>query len=115
MSIRNGEVILINFPFTDQSSSKVRPALVVSRDEFNQGEDFTAVPISARRDVNDAFVFEMDSRADWFAGTGLKPASRYVRWSELMTLSSIIVRRRLGRFPLAELGRIRAEIRRIFE
>ncbi len=34
-SYRQGAVVLVPFPFTDQTGSKVRPALVLSPDEFN--------------------------------------------------------------------------------
>lgn len=33
------DIILLPFPFSDQSGQKVRPALVLSNDEFNKSSD----------------------------------------------------------------------------
>lgn len=35
MKVSQRDIILINFPFSDLSSAKVRPALVISKDEYN--------------------------------------------------------------------------------
>lgn len=34
--IKQGDIILIPFPFSDQTGKKVRPALVVSNNQFNE-------------------------------------------------------------------------------
>ncbi|MFH0983509.1 MAG: type II toxin-antitoxin system PemK/MazF family toxin, partial [Planctomycetota bacterium] len=38
-----GSVCLTQFPFTNGTSAKMRPVLVVSKDEFNAGEDVVVV------------------------------------------------------------------------
>ena len=42
-----GDVVIIRFPFTDLSSSKKRPALVISNDAVNQTGDYLLVQISS--------------------------------------------------------------------
>ena len=37
--MKPGDVILVSYPFTDLSTIKVRPALVISSEEYNQRED----------------------------------------------------------------------------
>jgi len=31
-----GDIVLVSFPFTDQSTTKKRPALIVSSDSYNR-------------------------------------------------------------------------------
>ena len=41
MNVRRGEVVLVDFPYSDHTGSKVRPALVVQADVWNQRLDDT--------------------------------------------------------------------------
>jgi len=109
-----GQILLVDYPFTDHVGSKLRPALVVSADKFNQHEDFVAVPISAKNDLSDPHVFYLDASQAWFGATRLRPESRFVRWSKLMTMTTRVVHRQLGRMPPAQLEVIREQIRKIF-
>lgn len=36
MSVARGDVVLVDYPFSDRTGSKVRPALVVQNDSLNQ-------------------------------------------------------------------------------
>jgi len=110
-----GQIVLVNYSFTDHSGSKVRPALVVSNDSFNSRGDFTVVPISAQESPKDDYVFQLNSAEPYFSTTLLKPASRCVRWSKLMTISKSVVHSLLGIMPEPQLGQIRKAIRSMFE
>jgi len=39
-----GDVIIVDFPFSDRTGSKVRPALIVQADEFNARLSDTIMP-----------------------------------------------------------------------
>ena len=45
MKVRRGEVVLIDFPYSDNTGSKVRPALVVQVDTLNQRLDDTILAL----------------------------------------------------------------------
>jgi mRNA interferase MazF len=36
LKVKQRDIILINFPFSDLTGAKVRPALVISNNEYNQ-------------------------------------------------------------------------------
>ncbi len=45
---RQGDIVLVTFPFTDLTSSKRRPALIISPDSFNAaGEDLVLAAITS--------------------------------------------------------------------
>lgn len=47
MNITTGDIILLKYPFTDKIGSKLRPAVVVSKDEFNEPL-FVALQITSK-------------------------------------------------------------------
>ncbi|RPI75938.1 MAG: type II toxin-antitoxin system PemK/MazF family toxin, partial [Desulfobacteraceae bacterium] len=48
-----GDVVLVLFPFTDQTSVKKRPAIVVSSKKYNlERPDVVLMPATGRRDIS---------------------------------------------------------------
>ena len=46
------DIVLVSFPFSDLQTSKVRPAVVLSKDSYNRrSEDFIAVPLTSNLKV----------------------------------------------------------------
>ena len=93
-SLRRGSVVLAIYPFTDLSSAKRRPALVVSATE-RPGRDCILAFITSRTEQIGATDLTLDPDDGNFTATGLRMAS-VVRCGKLMTLDRILLTGRLG-------------------
>ena len=94
MSLKRGDIVLVPFPFTDLTSAKVRPAVIVSPDP--QGEDIIIAFISSivTKPIGKA-EFLLPSNHPDFASTGLKKDSVF-KMSKLLTIHNSLALRRLG-------------------
>ncbi len=45
--MEQGDIILVKFPFSDQAGYKIRPALIVSNNQFNKGLDVWTCPVTS--------------------------------------------------------------------
>ncbi len=92
--MKKGDIVLVPFPFTDLSQSKLRPAIVLWNDQ--SGNDVTVCFISSQNLSNlRADEFILDPTDAEFQKTGLKLISK-VRVTRLVTLERRLVLRRLG-------------------
>lgn len=87
-----GDVVLVPFPFTDQSSSKKRPAVVVSSGAYHQATlDLIVAAITSQPHGDRLGEVTI---AEWQAAGLLKPS---VVKPVLTTLDRRLVLKRLGR------------------
>lgn len=108
-----GDVVLVHYPFTDVSGSKVRPALIVSSDAPNKGDDLVLIPISSAPTTDDPHAVLVSEADPAFRQTGLKRASS-LKWTKPLTLSRKIITRRLGLLLSPRLEEVRSLIRGLF-
>ena len=92
MSYDFGTIVLARFPFTDSSGTKLRPALVISRDNHRRSDLVLAFITSNARLATSPDALELQPDA----ANGLKLAS-FVRFDKLATLELSVVAGRLGR------------------
>ena len=99
---KQGDIILIPYPFTDLSSTKQRPAVVISNAKSNlsMGNYIVAKVTSVIR--KDDFSFDLKN-AD--LDTSLPKASQ-VRTNELFTVSDSIVRKRIATLKSSSVMRL---------
>jgi mRNA interferase MazF len=84
-----GAIVLTDFPFTDLSASKRRPALVLSADNNRRTDVIVAYITSIPRADPDSMPIAPA------AGNGLKVPSR-VRFDKLATINKDIIAGRIG-------------------
>ncbi len=71
------------------------------------------MPISSRADPDDAFSYLIQDTDEYFADTKLRRSST-VKWTKPMTISVVVVQRKLGVIPGSVLQEIQNKIRTVF-
>ncbi len=99
--MKTGDIILIPFPFTDQSGSKSRPCVIV----FTELEDIVACFISSQLFVPNTFTVQLSPNAL----NNLRTSSVVVV-SKLGTFHQSIVQGKLGAVSNEEFQSIKMEI-----
>jgi mRNA interferase MazF len=91
-----GDVVLVPFPFTDQTSAKQRPAVIVSKRSYNDARrDVVAMAITTNLQPGELAI------TDWKTAGLLKPS---VVKPIFATFEQAMVRRRLGTLTSSDLG-----------
>ena len=102
-------VVLIPFPFTDQSGGKQRPAVVLSGAAHNRRHsDVILAPITSQ--VGQAY--DEASLQDWHASGLLKPS---VVKPLLSSLDVRLIRRKLGALSALDRSEVRALFARVLD
>jgi mRNA interferase MazF len=95
MALSKGDVVLIEFPFTDLSQTKLRPAIVLS--VTTRFDEITLCFVSSQDvDVLEFNEFALNPIDPEFAETGLRVPSK-ARVTRMTTLNRSLIRRRLGK------------------
>lgn len=106
-----GDVVLVPFPFTDHTSSKKRPAVVVSADAYNQRRHdvivmaVTSQLLRAAGDPGEVLLGE-------WAAAGL-PKPSLVK-PVVATIERSLILRKLGALQAADTEALRAALRQVF-
>lgn len=101
MSYKQGDVLLVPFPFTDQSTTKQRPAVVLSSAAYNRTHpDLILAPITSQlhKEYDKAILNE------WQNAGLLKPS--FVK-PLLSSFDPLLVKRQLGSLSGADLEAVR--------
>lgn len=106
-----GDVVLVSMDFTDRSGSKLRPAVVVSGEEYNRATP--DVLIASVTGNLGAVSHPGDHRiARWEAAGLLKPS---LAQAKLATVETSIIRRKLGTLDAADLTSLSSGLKKAME
>ena len=103
-----GTIVLVPFPFTDLTSAKVRPALIISKDAVHK-EDVILCFISSKEKGGGKHAVPIENTQE----TGLKVRS-LIRFDKIATLNKKIILGELGRVHKAFLEKNRAKFYAVF-
>lgn len=110
MPYSRGDVVLVPFPFSDQSGQKKRPGVVISADSHISAQsDLIVAQISSQ--VSSPVPTDEYEIVDWNGAGGLLFPS--VVRPKLFTLEDSIVLRSLGYIPIAEMRQIDQRLRMV--
>src|SRR2546430_1616131 len=98
IAYKRGDVVLVPFPFTDLSSAKQRPALVISADALNSIRDDVLVAAITSQVPSTLATDEFMIPAGELTACGL-PKPSILRLSKLVALHRQLVVKRIGALP----------------
>lgn len=102
-----GDIVLIPVPFTDLSSQKRRPVIVVSNDHYNAKCRDVVVVAMTSNPAAVPFSFRISS-ADLVEGQSNRPGT--VRVDKIYTLANSIVAKKFGKVAPRVVHAIRLEL-----
>ena len=112
-SCKQGDVILVPFPFTDLTTLKQRPALLLSADWFNVSRGDCVVAAITSQIPSDLQPDEYPLSASDLRAGGL-PKPSLVRLGKLFTMSKSLFRKRLGTLPKATMVVVLKQMEQVF-
>ncbi|MCI0331773.1 MAG: type II toxin-antitoxin system PemK/MazF family toxin [Planctomycetes bacterium] len=108
MKVRRGDVILVDYLFSDRTGSKVRPCLVVQNDRNNQRLDDTIIALissNTGRAIGEPTQLVIEVAAPAGRQSGLLFDSA-VQCENLVTIDCQFVIRKIGSLPTTSMDQI---------
>ena len=111
MNVSRGDVVLVDYPFSDQTGSKVRPALVVQTDVFNRRIDDTilaAIGSAMHRSTESRLYIDIATSEG--ATTGLRQNSM-VQCENLLTYDRRLLIAKLGQLSDSQMREVDSRLK----
>jgi len=110
-NFRDGDIVILELPFTDMLGSKLRPVLVLSCEELNSASDDVIVAkISSSSHLPD---FEVRIESKDLEEGKLKRTS-YIHCHSIFTVEKNLVIKKVGRLRNEKMSEVRDRLRKVF-
>jgi mRNA interferase MazF len=115
MSVSRGDIVLVDYPFSDRTGSKVRPALVVQADVFNRRiTDTIVASISRSTHRASATQLFIDVSTPEGGGTGLRQDSM-IQCENLLTYDQRLMIATIGQLSAPLMERINGCLKAVLD
>lgn len=101
--IEQRDLLLVPFPFSDQSGRKVRPVIVISNNEFNKySEDIIIVGVTSNISKDKYTINIINSNLD----EGKLSTNCYIKVENILKIDKELVIKKIGRINIPTLKQI---------
>jgi len=117
MKVQRGDVVLVDWLYSDRTGSKLRPAVVVQADQYNQSLDDTILALITRspaRFVGSPTQLLIDITTPDGRSSGLRQSS-LVQCENLVTIDQDLIIRKIGELPASLLQRLAGCLKAVFD
>ena len=106
MSYKRWDIVLIKFPFTDLSEYKLRPALVISNEKFNDHDNLMLIGIYGNKWLTEySMKLEQDDLKEW----KLKKQS-FFRFHNIFSLHKNLIEKNVAKLKGKKLDKIKDKV-----
>lgn len=102
--ILQGEILLVPFPFSDQSGRKVRPVVVISNDTFNEWSEDVLVAGITSNISKDKYTLNLDNR-DLIAGKLITKCC--IKVENILKIDNELIVKKIGKIKREKMDEIK--------
>jgi len=105
--MKQGEIAILPFPFSDLTSHKLRPALIISNEKYNLKKNIMVICISTKMGVKEySFLLKQENLE-----SGTLQKKSYLRFQNIFTLEKRLIRKVVAKLNQKSLDKIRDNLR----
>lgn len=109
---KQGDVVMVNFPFSNLIDSKNRPALVISNDDYNLiGEDIIICGITSNQ-IEREYSIDLEQK-DMYEGK-IYFSSR-IKADKIFSIEKSIINRKIGCVNMITLNKTKEALSQLFK